>query len=236
MNGLLHDVRYALRGLGRNPGFTAVAVLTLALGIGANTAVFTLVNAVYLKKLPIHDPERFVQMTGEQWFGTGVWEHVRDHQRVFERVAAAGVDRFNLARGGVARYATSLVVSGDFFETLGLVPALGRFITRADDRPGAPAVVVVSYGFWQRQLAGKPDAIGDVVWVEDEPFEIIGVTPREFVGVEVGRSVDVIVPMASLAAIPSRAIFLQPTAVWLHIFARLRPGQTFEQATTAIRA
>lgn len=236
MTPLLCDIRDGVRQWRRAPTVTAVALVTLALGIGANTAIFSLVNAVYFKTLPISDPARFVQITGEPWFTTGVWEHIRDHQPVFESVAATGADRFNLARGGVARHVTSLVVSGGFFDVLGISATLGRPLTRADDAAGAPSVAMVSHGFWRRELGGKPDVIGDAIWLERQPFEIVGVTPRDFVGIEVGRNVDVIVPMAALATIPNRAALLQPGATWLQVFTRLRPEQTLEEAAAALRA
>ena len=236
MTPLLSDIRDGVRQWRRAPTVTAVALVTLALGIGANTAIFSLVNAVFLKTLPISDPARFVQITGEPWFTTGVWEHIRDHQPVFESVAATGADRFNLARGGVARYATSLVVSGGFFDVLGISATLGRPLTRADAAAGAPSVAMVSHGFWQRELGGRPDVIGDTVWLERQPFEIVGVTPRGFVGIEAGRNVDVIVPMAALATIPNRAVLLQPDAAWLQVFTRLRPEQTLDEGAAALRA
>jgi predicted permease len=213
----------------------AVALILLALATGATTAVFSLVNAVYLKTLPIGDPARFVRLTGDPWFSIRVWEHIRDHQLVFERVAAAGTDRFNLARGGLVKYAAGLVVSGEFFNVTRIAPALGRFFGPSDDAAGAAAVAVISHAMWQREFGSRPHAIGSTIWLDGAPFEIVGIAPQGFVGVEVGRSVDVILPIASLATIPSRAALLQPNAVWLHVFARLEPGQSTGEATAALR-
>jgi predicted permease len=207
----------------------------LALGTGASTAIFSLVNALYLKTLPIREPGRFVRITGEEWLTTGVWEHVRDHQPAFESVAAAGTDRFTLTRGGIARHATALAVSGGFFDLLGIAPVRGRLLSGSDEVGGAPAVAVVSHGLWQRDFGGTGDVVGATLWLENLPFEIVGVLPRGFVGIDVGRSVDVIVPIAALAAIPNRAPLLRPDAAWLHVFARLRPNQTIDEAAAALR-
>ena len=236
VKSLSSDIRGGLRQWRRAPVVTGVALMMLTLGIGANTAIFSLVNAVYLKTLPIDDPARLVRLTGEEWFSTGVWAHIRDHQPVFDHVAAAGSDRFNLARGGLARYAPALVVSGRFFEVLGIAAARGRFLSPDDDAPGAPVVAVISHGLWQREFGGSADAVGSAIWLEGVPFQVIGVMPRGFVGIEVGRSVDVVVSIAALAALPSRAVLLQPHATWLHVFARLRADQTTTDANGALRA
>jgi putative ABC transport system permease protein len=236
MDSIRRDIRNAIGQWRHRPMLTVLTLITLALGIGANTAVFSLINAIYLKPLAIAEPTRFVQLTGEESFTTGAWTYVRDNHPAFASVTAAGPDRFNLSRRGLARFATSLVVSGEFFDVLGVSPVIGRPFTRKDDAAGAPAVAVVTYGFWQRELGGRRDVIGDTIWLEQQPFQIVGVAPRGFVGIEVGRHVDVIVPMAALAMLPSRAFILQADASWLQIFGRLRPGQSVADATTRVRA
>src|SRR5579859_454376 len=155
---LLQDVCYGLRMLRRNPGFTAVAVLTLALGIGANTAVFTLLDAILFRLLPIQKAEQLYQvrrasadvperLSGD--FTNALWENLRSRQDVFSGMAAWGNTDFNLARGGAVQRAEGLWVSGGYFGTLGVRPALGRLINPADDYRGCPAIAVLSYNFWQ---------------------------------------------------------------------------------------
>ncbi|MGH9764718.1 MAG: ABC transporter permease, partial [Blastocatellia bacterium] len=169
MKDLFQDLRYTLRVLRKNPGFTAVAVLSLALGIGANTAIFQLFDAVFLRTLPVNAPEQLAEVripptpggrTGKI-HGTrpaltyAQWEQIRDRQQVFSDVFAWGGETFNLARGGEARYARGLWVSGDFFRVLGVKPALGRVFQPADDRKGAGSqLAVISYAFWKSGFGG----------------------------------------------------------------------------------
>ena len=158
---MINDLRYALRMLRKNPGFTAVAVLTLALGIGANTAIFSLIDAVMLRMLPVEKPEELLQVQygDPNWSGEGgsftnpLWEQVRDRQDVFS-VFAWGTDQFDLAQGGAVHLANGIWVSGSFFNTLRLRPAAGRLIMDLDDQRGCPAVAVLSYGFWQDHYGG----------------------------------------------------------------------------------
>jgi len=164
------NLRYGLRQLWASPGFAAVAVASLALGIGANTAVFQLIDALRLRTLPIRAPEELVSVELAKnsmhsgWSSTrsarltyGLWERIRSRQQVFSAAAAWSATRFNLARGGEARYAEGLYVSGDFFETLGVAAVVGRVFTVADDRPACAAPgAVISYAFWQREFAGDP--------------------------------------------------------------------------------
>jgi len=153
---MLQDVRYALRALRSSPGFAAIAILSLALGIGANTAIFSLINAVMLKTLPVSHPEQLVQLAMKRveysnFFTNPIWEQVRDRQDVFSGAFAYSPNRLNLAAGGEVRNASTSWVSGDFFRTLGVNSVLGRTITAADDKRGCPAIAVLSYGFWQRE-------------------------------------------------------------------------------------
>src|SRR5208283_2501278 len=166
---LLQDIRYGLRMLAKNPGFTAVAILTLAIGIGANTAIFSLIDAVMLRMLPVARPDelRLVRIgqsgdTGEgnPDFTNPIWEQVRNRQTVFSGVFAWSTDRFDLAQGGAVHYANGIWVSGDYFKTLELRPAAGRLLTASDDRRGCPAAAVLGYGFWQERYGGAPSAIG----------------------------------------------------------------------------
>lgn len=240
---MLNDLRLAIRMLRRTPIVTAVAVLSLALGVGANTALFSLIDGLVLRSLPVPAPERLAvvsggiptfpfvaQLPGYTW---RISTALADHAALFDRVGAWSPARVDLATGGEARIADGLVVSGDFFATVGVSPALGRTLTTADDVPGAPRVAVISYQFWQQLFGGGSDAIGKPLSVERALFTVVGVAPPEFRGPEVGRGFDVAVPIASAAAM-GRANMLD---AWVfRLFIRLKPGQSIEQATAALRA
>src|SRR5580700_3009389 len=162
LDAMLQDVRYALRALRGSPGFAAVAILSLALGIGANTAIFSLIDSVILKTLPVAHPENLllVSIDKSPYFTNPIWEQIRDRQDVFSGIFAYGGQRFNLAAGGEARYAQGNYASGQFFDTLGLRTVLGRTFTAADDRRGCAGTAVLSFGFWQKQYAGRNDVVG----------------------------------------------------------------------------
>ena len=240
------DLKYAARLLRLNPGFAVVAILSLALGVGANTAIFQLLDAVRLRTLPVPDPLRLVEIRIADAKGgrTGrfmgrrpmltypLFEQVRDRQQAFDGLAAWGTSSFNLTRSGEARYALGLWVNGDFFTTLGVKAMLGRTLNGDDDRRGCAAPpAVVSYGFWQRELGGEAGAIGRTLDLEGQAFQIVGVTPPQFFGMEVGRTFDVAIPLCAepLTRVPSG---LDKPDVWfLGVFARLKEGWTIERAT-----
>jgi len=252
MNTVLQDLRYSIRLLRKNLGFTAVAVLMLSLGIGANTAIFQLINAVRLRTLPVKSPQELVEvriadMTGARgswssWHATAtnsIWEQIRDNQQSFSGVFAWGIDRWvNLASGGEARFAQALWVSGDFFNTLGIQPILGRGFTNADDQRGSPSsTAVISHSFWQREFGGDPGVIGKTVRLEGRPFEIIGVTPASFFGLEVGQSFDVALPICAQPILYGEDNGLSDgTRWWLAVVGRLKPGLSMEQATASLNA
>ncbi|MBV8730143.1 MAG: ABC transporter permease, partial [Acidobacteriia bacterium] len=207
---LLGDFRYALRSLRASPAFTAVALLSLALGIGANTAIFELVNAVRLRNLPVPNPQELARIQirgGNRGMGISgdefeltypLFLQIRDHQQAFTGVLAWGSEgeRFLIGETAQARRVPGLLVSGDFFRTLHLSPAAGRLLTPEDDQPGCAAPgIVLSYGFWQTEFGGNNSAIGRRLTVEGHPFEIIGVAPASFSGVEVGRTFDFALPI-----------------------------------------
>jgi predicted permease len=229
----VRDLQYAGRLLRRSPGFTAVAVLSLALGIGANTAIFSIVNAVMLRSLPIEDPNRLVQIKqGENGELTNpIWEQVRDHQQAFTGVAAYSEDEFDLADGGESQLASGVWASGDFFRVLG-VPALrGRVFNNYDDKRGAPALAVISYKFWQRRFAGDPAVVGKLLRLNRHPFEIIGVTPPWFTGLNVDRGFEVAVPIACEPILHTDHPALDERSTWwLTLLGRLRPEETAKQA------
>lgn len=232
MESLLQDLRFALRMLRKFPGFTAVAVLTLALGIGANTAIFSLIDAVMLRVLPVERPDELLQLERQDpryaagassGFSNPLWEQVRDQQNVFSGVFAWGNDEFDLARGGTVHPAEGSFVSGDFFTTLGLRPAAGRLITNSDDYRGCPAVAVLSYGFSQGHYGGANGAIGNILSLNDHPFKVIGVAPPGFYGMDVGRESQVFAPICASAILGAQSLEAR-SLWWLNVAGRIKPG------------
>jgi putative ABC transport system permease protein len=241
VNDLGQDLRYGLRVLRKAPAFTGVAVLSLALGIGANTAIFTLVDSLILRALPVRDPAALVRLDKGSWTNP-IWEQIRDRQQdVFQSAGAFSLTRFDLAQGGEADLAEGLWVSGGFFDALGVPAMLGRTLTPADDRrdggPDGP-VAVVSYAFWQRRFGGAGDAIGRPLTLDGVPFTIVGVTPPSFSGPNVGRAFDVAAPLGMFDRLQphGRGWLDNRSAWWIEIVGRLRPGQTPDDATKTLRA
>ncbi len=248
----LGDLRYGARLLRLNPGFFTVATLSLALGIGANTAIFQLLDAVRLRLLPVAHPEQLAELEiakdehccsgnfsdRRPNFTYPQWEQIRDHQQAFSGIFAWGDTRFNLASGGEARYAEGLWVSGDYFRTLGVQPLAGRMITNEDDRPGCGSpVAVISYPFWQREYAGDARAIGKTISLDGHPVDIVGITPAEFFGVEVGKSFDVAVPTCAEPWINGEnSHTAKRNHWWLAVIGRLKPGWAVARAAAQARA
>jgi predicted permease len=248
---LWQDLKFGLRLLRFNPGFAAAAILSLALGIGANTAIFQLLDAVRLRTLPVKNPEQLVKISIDHRNGAsgnfssrypdltyGQWEQIRAQQQAFSSVFAWGPNRFNISPGGEVYNVQGLWVSGDFFSTLGVEPALGRVLTSADDHPGcASSGVVISNSFWKHEYAGEHSVIGRTLTIDRHPFEIIGVTPPDFYGVEVGRYFDLAVPLCAEPIINGEDSQLhRPHGWWLSAMGRLKPGWTLERAATHLRA
>jgi predicted permease len=234
----LRDLQYAGRLMRRSPAFTLVAVLSLAFGIGANTAIFTIINAVMLRSLPIEDPSRLVQIKqGENGELTNpIWEHVRDHQNAFSGALAYAERRFDLADGGESHFAQGMFVSGEFFRVLGVAPLKGRVLSGYDDRRGARALAVLSYSFWQRRFAGDPDIAGKTVRLNKHAFEIVGVTPPWFTGLNVDRGFDVAIPLACEPVLhPDRSSLDQRSDWWLTLLGRLRPEESISQAAARMK-
>ena len=246
VSSLGRDLRFAIRQMRQAPIVSGVALLSLALGIGANVAIFSLVNALILKPLPVHEPERLVIMgyQGVRGPNTSItnpqWEYVRDHQDVLMGVAAYGNPRFNLNDRGETRNAQGLFVSGRFFDTLGVTPHIGRLFTADDDRRGGGpdgAVAVLSYGFWQREYGGRPDVLGQAINLDGHPFTIVGVSQRDFRGVQIGRAFDVATPLGTEPIVRGAESSLDRRSNWwLTIVGRLAPGQTMAQAESRLRA
>ncbi|MCU1262224.1 MAG: permease [Bryobacterales bacterium] len=232
---VLQDVRYTLRGLRSSPGFAAIAILSLALGIGANTAIFSLINAVMLKTLPVSHPEQLVELLmkseGSNWFTNPIWEQVRDRQDVFSGAFAYSPNRLNLSAGGEVRNASTSWVSGDFFRTLGVNPLLGRTIAVADDKRGCPGIAVLSYDFWQREYGGAADVLERRLTLDTHPVRIVGVAPPGFNGLQVGEAIEIYVPLCAEGTLNRENSALDKRANWwLWIFARPKPGIGEQQA------
>ena len=238
LDALLQDLRYALRALRSSPGFAAVAILSLALGIGANTAIFSLIDSVMLKTLPVAHPEELLQVTTVLYrnaFSNPLWEQVRDGQDIFSSIFAFGLNRYDLSRGGEAHYALGNRVSGQYFETLGVHTVLGRTLTVADDKPGCPGTAVLSYDYWQRAYGGREDVLGKPISLDGHPFEIVGVSQPGFYGVTVGEAVDVTVPICTDAIVaPENNSLHKPADWWLSVIARSKPGISTSQAVARL--
>ncbi len=242
----MSDLRDALRALRAYPVVSAVAILSLALGIGANTAIFSIVNALMLRALPVKEPQRLVQvMAGPNrtsW-SNPLWEQLRerDHQ-LFDGAFAYTTPQFNLARGGEAQLVNGVMASGRFFEVLGVPPILGRTFTPDNDvRKGAGIdnrqVAVISYAFWQTRYAGAADVIGKSIDLDRISFTIVGVTPPEFTGVDQGTSYEVAIPLAAEPLIrgEKESAMDQRSWWWMRVLARLKPGGTMDRAEAALR-
>ncbi|HEV8037647.1 MAG TPA: ABC transporter permease, partial [Bryobacteraceae bacterium] len=242
-DAVLQDVRYTIRALRSAPGFAAVAVLSLALGIGANTAIFSLIDAVILKSLPVRHPEELVQvMMGREsyvGFSNPTWEHLRDRQDVFSEIFAYSRWGFNLATGGEARSVDGVYASGRFFDTLGIHARLGRTLTPADDTPGCAGSAVLTYGFWQSEYGGRTDILGKAISIDRHPIQIVGITEPGFSGTEVGASADVMVPLCAIAHIGSGYPHMLDTNYypvgWLQVIGRLKHGVSRSQATARLK-
>jgi predicted permease len=240
LDELSQDVRYGLRILRKSPAFSLVAVASLALGIGANSAIFALVDGVLLKSLPVREPDRLVLLDDGSWTNP-IWEQLRDRQHEWAGAALAWSDtRFDLSHGGTTEYVEGVWASGGFFEALGVPALVGRTFGAADDqRNGGPdgPVAVISYAFWQRRFGGEASVIGRTLTLDRVPFTIVGVTPPAFLGTTPGRSFDVAVPIGTQAIVHGPRSWLDGRSTWvLEIMARLRPGQTPDEATAALRA
>jgi putative ABC transport system permease protein len=237
-DSLLQDLRYAIRALRSAPAFASVAILSLALGIGANTAIFSLIDSVMLKTLPVAHPEELLQVTTVQYhdaFSNPLWEQVRDRQDVFSSIFAFSLNRYNLSQGGEVRYAMGNRVSGQYFEALGVHTILGRTLTVADDMPGCPGTAVLSHDFWQRAYGGRDDVLGKPISLDGHPFEIVGVTQPGFSGVTIGEAVDVTVPICTEAIVlPENNSLRKATDWWLNVIARTKSGISSSQAVARL--
>ncbi|MGH9433919.1 MAG: ABC transporter permease, partial [Terriglobia bacterium] len=248
---LWQDARYGVRMLAKSPGFAMVAFLTLALGIGANAAIFQLIDAVRLRTLPVRHPNTLavIHLNKNHW-GSGnfngpyaeftypLWQQVRQRQQAFSSIAAWGGDQLNLAMGGEVDNAHAIWVSGEFFTVLGVQPFLGRLISSSDDQPGCAGGVDLSYAFWQRRYGGAASAIGKTLTLEGHPFPILGVTPPSFYGVSIGERFDVAVPVCAEPVISGEYSRVSSATArrdwWLAMLGRLKPGWSLARATAQL--
>ncbi len=251
MGALMQDLRYGVRMLAKSPGFAAVAVLTLALGIGANAAIFQLIDAVRLRTLPVRDPSTLaiVHLDRNHWgqgnfngpysdFSFPMWQQIQQRQQAFSSIAVWGGQNLNLASGGEVDNAHAIWVSGEFFTALGVRPLLGRLISDANDQTGCAGAVDLSYSFWQRRYGGEGSVIGKTLTLEGHAFPIIGVTPASFYGVSIGDQFDVAVPLCTEPIIHgqySRITGQNPReSWWLAMIGRLKPGWNLKRATAQL--
>jgi putative ABC transport system permease protein len=251
MTNLLRDLRHAFRLLRLSPGFTIVAVLTLALGIGANTAIFQLIDSIRLRAIPVKNPQELgtVRVAERHWASGNfqgqysqltfpMWEQIQKRQEGFSSIAAWGQQSFNLANGGEVQFAKGIWISGDFFHVLGMRPFLGRLLSAEDDQPSCPASGVdISYAFWQRNFGGDPSVIGKRVSLDGNSFEVLGIAPPGFNGISVGNTFDVAVPTCVEPILNPRDNRLPERASWwLATIGRLKPGWTIQRANAQMNA
>ena len=248
LRDFVYDLRFSARSFLRNPAFTITAVLSLALGIGATTAIYSLVDQVVLHALPVHEPERLVLIDWEGdplCCGFGTWNlmsypicrDLQQQDRFFEGVLCRAATTVNLSTGGEHRPAAAEIVSGSYFPVLGVSAALGRVLGSDDDgTPGTNPVVVLSYDFWKTQFASAPDVIGRKVLVNQNPMTVIGVAAPSFRGIDVGEVPSLWIPAAvSAQAIPGFDSLLDRRMRWMQVLGRLRPDVTAAQAQAGLQ-
>ena len=251
MKGLTQDIKYGCRMLAKSPGFTLIAVLTLALGIGANTAIFSLTDQILLRALPIVHPEELVLLRspgrgpghvstdGDEAasFSYPTYKDLREQSRAFDGLLARYAISLNVAARGQSATADGELVSGNYFQVLGVTPALGRIFSMQDETAlGANPVVVLSHGYWMRQFGGSAAALNQVLVVNGTPLTVVGVARAGFTGVQVGQIPDMFIPITMKAQMtPSWDGMNDRKDHWVAILGRLKPGATREQTESAIQ-
>jgi len=235
---LLQDLRYGLRTMRRSPGFSAVAVLSLALGIGANTAIFSLIDVLMLRSLPVKELESLVELLTRRVkdhhgnaFSWQTYQYFRDHNHTLSELLASNRDRlYTQVQGLEAEKIEGQYVTGNYFSMLGIQPARGRLISAEDDHMGSPArVAVVSWLYWRNRLGLDPGILGKKITVESVPVTIIGVTPPGFFGLQVGWSEDIFVPLALEPLIRPKSYTSDAGYKWLQLMGRTKPGVSLQQ-------
>ncbi|HVG21095.1 MAG TPA: ABC transporter permease, partial [Blastocatellia bacterium] len=249
METLLQDFRYAIRTLGKNPGFAFVAVLTLALGIGANTAIFSLTDQILLRRLPVEKPDELVVLRspgpkrGRLWsdgdgsasFSYPMYKELRDRNNIFSGLLARFAVSASVAGDGQTERAEGELVSGNYFEALGVRPAIGRVFNEDDDRaPGASPVIILSHGYWTRRFGADAGVLNKTLIVNGVLMTIVGVTQPGFTGVQVGQTPDIFIPLTMKAQMTPNWDGLNDNKdYWLAILGRLKPGLSRAQAEEA---
>ena len=246
MGTFSQDLRYALRNLTKSPMFTAVALLSLALGIGANTAIFSLMNQVLLRLLPVKEPERLVlvqkqgsemgMVRGPDTLSYPMYRDLRDRTTVFDGLLAYAPFDLSMSYKGQTERITGDLVSGNYFDVLGTDAAIGRTLTADDEvKPGGHPVTVLSYGFWTRRFARDPRIVDQAVLVNGTPLTVVGVTKRGFTSAEANRTPDIFVSVAMKKQMtPTWDDLQNRRAMWLNVMGRLKPGVKATQAQAAL--
>ena len=247
---LWQDLKFSVRSLRLNPAFSAAAILSLALGIGANTAIFQLLDAIRMRTLPVTNPQDLAEVRiADRDGATGAfvtrypkltnpqWEQIRAQQQGFSGLFAWGPTSFNISPGGEVHNVQGLWVSGEFFNVLGVEPEKGRLLSPPDDRPGcASPGVVISHAFWQREFGSDASVLGRKITIERHPFEVIGIAPESFYGVEVGRNFDVALPLCVEPIVRSEfSVLNRRDGWWLTVMGRLKHDWTLERASVQAR-
>src|SRR5437588_9103371 len=250
---VIQDLRFGLRMLRRYPGFAAVAVLTLALGIGANTAIFSLTDQILLRDLPVPHPEQLVSLRspgpnhghtwsdvdgGAQSFSYLMYKDLRERSTVFSGLLACRETTVNVSSHGETQRANADLVSGNFFETLEVQPALGRLFMPGDETaPGANTVAVLSYSYWTRQFGADPSILNKPLTVNGVPLTVVGVTRKGFYSVQIGSTPDIFIPVTmreQMAPNPNQKLE-DRTDRWLPVMGRLKPGMTVARAEAELQ-
>jgi predicted permease len=243
MDTLIQDVAHAFRQVRRRPVFALVAALSLAIGVGANTAIFSAVSALLLRPVPgVGDPERVVEVgrstqgRGFDTFAYPDYEDLRDEVAAFDAAAAYNFDEWSLSRGGEGERVTGMMVSPAYFTVLGVRPDEGRFFTPDEDAPGSvPRVAVVDHRFWQERLGADPAVVGSTVRINREAFTVVGVTPPDFHGHTVGFQPEVYVPIRARALLRGADDFEARGSNWHMMIARLAPGASVDEAEAQVK-
>ncbi len=244
LDEIWRDVRYGFRTFKRDRGFAAVVVVTLALGIGANTAIFSLIDALMLRWLPVPNPHELVQVTlrmpnssgpAGDAFSDAMVRALADQKEVFTNLAGFTAFTFTAGSGDSIAKVHGALVTGEFYQTLGLSPSVGRLLQRSDDEPGAPLSAVITDGYWERQFRRDPSAVGRTLLLNGATATIVGVSPPGFVGAAVGTNADVTVPVRAFASVNRLIAEISgPGNFWLRIVARPVPGVTTSQAAARL--
>jgi predicted permease len=245
MTGVLTDLRFALRGLIKNRGFAIVAILSLALGIGANTTIFTLIRALFLRPLPVRDPGALVAVFTTDAATPGLllasypnYRDYRDHNTVFSNLLLYSPVAVSLTGRGEPKMLMAHLVTGNYFDTLGVQPALGRsFLAAEDGAPGGPGVAVISYPLWQRLYAGDPAVLGRVIELNGRPYAIVGVAPDGFAGLNQLAGCDIFLPLSTYpVTYPSPALVTSRRGLLFFAAGRLKPGVSVPQAEAGMNS